>query len=292
MPPVALITDFGLQDTYVGVMKGVMTAIAPQLTYLDLTHSVSPQDIHAAQFHLLTAYPYLPAGTVYLVVVDPGVGSDRRAVAVQFPFGTVVCPDNGILTGLLHRYSSDRLKAVTLTRPAYWRQSAPASISATFHGRDIFAPVAAHLAVGVPLATVGDPIAPAQLIQRPDLVIPTSASRGVIQHIDHFGNLISTITAQVVEAISSPWQVLVGSASDVLSHGPIPCGSRYSSVPAGQLVALVGSHGWVEVAANGASARNVLGATVGTQIALQEQGRQMEPQRFGQTAAGADKPTV
>lgn len=261
MPPIALITDFGLQDAYVGIMKGVIAAIAPPVRCLDITHMVPPQNLRVAQFHLMAAVPYLPPGTVYLVVVDPGVGSDRHAIAVRFPDGTIVCPDNGVLTGLLGRYSPAQLQAVTLTQPAYWLvspDSESAQTSATFHGRDIFAPVAAHLALGTPLEQVGDPIALTSLVQKPELSLPKQASSGVIQHIDHFGNLISTISAA---AVQDRWSAVIG-------HRTIPSGKTYSSVAAGELVALIGSHGWIEIAANGGRASDLLQGTIGQHIAI------------------------
>ncbi|MGF1535766.1 MAG: S-adenosyl-l-methionine hydroxide adenosyltransferase family protein [Elainellaceae cyanobacterium] len=256
MPPIALLTDFGTQDAYVGVMKGVIAAIAPQVTCIDLTHAVPPQDIRAAQFHLLTAYPYFPSGTIFLVVVDPGVGSDRRAVAVQFPQCVVVCPDNGLLTALLGRHPEEAVEAVELTNPAYWRAPAP---SLTFHGRDIFAPVAAHIASGEPLVRLGQPISPASLVQRPDLRLPQQATSGVIQHVDRFGNLISTISA----AAAKPGQVVQ------MGDRRISIGKTYSSAAPGALIALIGSHGWVEVAANGARASDVLQVEVGQPISLE-----------------------
>jgi S-adenosylmethionine hydrolase len=134
--PIALITDFGLQDSYVGVMKGVIATLSPTTQLIDLTHSLPPQDLYAARFTLLSAYPYLPPGTVYLVVVDPGVGTNRRAVAVQTTQGILVGPDNGVLSGVLE--SDPAVNAVELTNPDYWRQSS-SQPSPTFHGRDIFA---------------------------------------------------------------------------------------------------------------------------------------------------------
>ncbi len=262
MPPITLITDFGTQDAYVGIMKGVIAAIAPQVPCIDLTHAVPPQSIQAAHFHLLTAYPYFPLDTVYLVVVDPGVGGDRRAVAVQFPQGTVVCPDNGLLTGLLHRHPQDSIEAVELSDPDCWRSPQP---SATFHGRDIFAPVAARLAAGMPLAQVGHPISPTSLVQRRGL-LPERGPQGVIQHIDRFGNLISTLPAAIVEAGAvGPGAVLQ------IGDRRIPFGATYSSALPGQLIAIVGSHGWVEVAANGARASDILRAEVGQAVAIEPQ---------------------
>ncbi len=152
---VTLLTDFGLSDVYVGVMKGVITQINPRLRVVDLTHQIPPQNITAARFSLMNAYPYFPKGTVHVAVVDPGVGSHRRAIAIQLDSGFLVGPDNGLFSGVLSQ--TKVIAVVELTNPEYWQTSAP---SQTFHGRDIFAPVGAHLASGVPLKQLGETIDP------------------------------------------------------------------------------------------------------------------------------------
>ena len=139
MPAITLITDFGLADGHVGAMKGVMRSIAPQAELVDISHHIPPQDVHHAGFVLLTAYPFWPADTIHVVVVDPGVGTSRRAVAAQTVRGTFVAPDNGVLSYVLAREALTA--AVTLTNPQYWHHP----VSPVFHGRDIFGPVAAHL---------------------------------------------------------------------------------------------------------------------------------------------------
>ncbi|NJM57077.1 MAG: SAM-dependent chlorinase/fluorinase [Synechococcales cyanobacterium RU_4_20] len=148
---VTLTTDFGLQDAYVGVMKGVIWGIAPQVKLVDLTHSIAPQDLWAARFQLANSVPYFPPGTVHVAVVDPGVGSQRRAIAIQCSQGWLVGPDNGLFSGVLERYPAQ--KVVNLSDRSYWRERSP---SFTFQGRDIFAPVAAHLAQGVALEALGE----------------------------------------------------------------------------------------------------------------------------------------
>ncbi|MBE9139320.1 SAM-dependent chlorinase/fluorinase [Nodosilinea sp. LEGE 07088] len=253
---IALITDFGTQDSYVGVMKGVIATVAPAAHCIDLTHAVSPQDLYVARFALLSAYPYLPVGTVYLVVVDPGVGTQRRAVAVQTERGWLVGPDNGVLSGVLDH--APILTAVELTNADYWRLAQP---SATFHGRDIFAPVAAHLHNGVPIEQLGSPIEPHSLVQLP-LVQPTAIPNGwmgAVQYIDRFGNAATNIPASAVQP--GPWQ---------LGLGPrlLPGVSTYGEVAVGEGLALIGSHGFVEVAVNRGSAQQQLGITVGDRITL------------------------
>jgi len=232
---ITLLTDFGTQDAYVGVMKGVMASICPDVQTIDLTHTIPPQDLYAARFNLLNAVPYFPADTIHLVVVDPGVGTTRRGIAVETEAGVLIGPDNGVLSGVWQNRSIRQ--AVELTNREYWRVSNP---SQTFHGRDIFAPVAAHVARGVPLAQLGHNIAPASLQQLdvPPVSRHGETVMGVIQHIDHFGNGITTIPAGVVEG--SSWQMTIGQMT-------VPWGSTYGDVPPGQPLALIGSHGWVEI---------------------------------------------
>ena len=167
-PIMTLLTDFGYQDGYGGVMKGLIASSCPTAQLIDLTHSIPPQNIAAARFTLLNAYAHFPLGTVHLVVVDPGVGTTRRAIALQISHGYLVGPDNGVLSGVVDAVGA--IAAVELTNPDYWRTAEP---STTFHGRDIFAPVAAHLVAGVPLEKLGATISPTSLtriaIPQPDI---------------------------------------------------------------------------------------------------------------------------
>ncbi|MDY7016033.1 MAG: SAM-dependent chlorinase/fluorinase [Cyanobacteriota bacterium] len=243
---VTLSSDFGLQDGYVGMMKGAIACIDPSLAVIDVTHDIPPQNLIAARFCLLNAYPYFPEGTVHVAVVDPGVGSERRAVAIELADGFLVGPDNGIFSGILNRVPAKA--AVELTHPQYWRSR---SASSTFHGRDIFAPVGAYLASGTPLARLGRTIDPATLVELPLPEVETTANglNGCIQYIDRFGNAIANIPAATVAG--KRWTVALG---DRL----IPSGTTYSDVCAGEAIALIGSHGWVEVAVNGGSAQSIL----------------------------------
>jgi len=240
MPPViTLLTDFGDRDGYVGVMKGVIVSIYPEVRLIDLTHSIPPQNLAAARFTLLNAYPYFPAGTVHLVVVDPGVGTARRAIAVQTPRGFLVGPDNGVLSGVID--GSENITAVELTEPKYWRSPQP---SHTFHGRDIFAAAAAHLVAGIDLNELGRAIAPDSLVRIaiPPPEILENRIVGSVQHIDHFGNIVTTIPVGAVK---------------------MPVGQTYGDVEIGHAIALVGSHGWVEIAVNGSSAQARLRLAIG-----------------------------
>ncbi|NJK64006.1 MAG: SAM-dependent chlorinase/fluorinase [Synechococcaceae cyanobacterium SM2_3_1] len=252
-----LLTDFGLQDTYVGQMKGVIAQINPHLQVVDLTHNIPPQNLLAGHYCLMSTYQYFPVGSVHVAVVDPGVGSQRRAVAVQIPEGYLVGPDNGLLSGVLSQ--SDPWAAVELTNPKYWRTS---KLSTTFHGRDLFAPVAAHLASGVLLQDLGKAIDPTTLIPGPLLAYSQSGNRiqGTIQYIDHFGNLITTLPATLVQ--NRRWQIQV-------QGQVIPGGQTFSDVPVGALISYVGSQGWVEMAVNQGNAAQVLQVTYADEVICQ-----------------------
>ncbi len=253
---ITLLTDFGLQDPYVGIMKGAIAQICPEATVIDLTHQIPPQDVAAARFALLSAYPYFPQGTIHTVVVDPGVGTARRAIALRTASGYLVGPDNGVLLGVMQHHGA--LEAVTLTNRQYWRNPNPSN---TFHGRDIFAPVAAHLAAGVDFAALGMAL-PLDTLIRLDLPSPEQPSDGSligqIQAIDRFGNLITTIPATAVCPAST---VILGDLT-------ISLATTYGAGAVGSLLALIGSHGWLEVAVNGGSAHTYCGAQVGDRVSL------------------------
>ncbi|MEN9202367.1 MAG: SAM-dependent chlorinase/fluorinase [Thermostichus sp. DG_1_6_bins_120] len=257
MPLISLLTDFGLRDPYVGILKGVIYTIAPQVQLMDLTHGIPPQDVAAARFALMTAYPYLPAGTIHLAVVDPGVGSNRRAIALQTAQGYLVGPDNGLFSGVLT--FSPPLAAIQLNNPCYWRTPAP---SFTFHGRDIFAPIAAHLANGIPLSELGDPIDPAELV-RLDWPEPQPTPKGyhaVIQAVDHFGNCISNLPGHLLQGRS--WSVWVKGTR-------IPAALTFADSAVGELIAVVGSSGWLEIAQNLGNASRTLGLNVADEIRVE-----------------------
>lgn len=241
-----LLTDFGLQDVYVGVMKGAIAQIDPYIQVIDLTHEIPAQNIAAARFCLLNAYSYFPQDTVHVAVVDPGVGSQRRGVAIQYDRGWLVGADNGLFSGVLAQ--SPVIAAVELTNSDYWRVINPSN---TFHGRDIFAPVGAHLANGVALTELGRAIDPESLIQLPlpKLVITETEIIGCIQYVDRFGNLITNISTELV--MNQSWSVIV-------KEQKISYGKTYSDVKVGEIIALVGSHGWLEIAVRNGNAKEKL----------------------------------
>ncbi len=253
---ITLLSDFGDRDIYVGVMKGVIAEINPELRLVDLTHQIPPQNIAAARFCLMNAYPYFPDGTVHLAVVDPGVGGRRRAIAVEFANGFLVGPDNGIFSGLLSQ--SPAIAVVELTNSDYWRTP---QLSKTFHGRDIFAPVAAHLASGVPLKELGNPINSAILVPMDisGCILTETGIAGSIQYIDHFGNLVTNIPGNYVQGRT--WYV---KAAGLTITG---C-ETYSDVKVGEAISLVESHGWVEIAINSGNAQSQLQIQLGDRVEL------------------------
>ncbi|HEY9611518.1 SAM-dependent chlorinase/fluorinase [Allocoleopsis sp.] len=259
---ITLLSDFGLKDVYVGVMKGVIAQINPALTVIDLTHQIPPQNIAAARFNLMNAYSYFPVGTVHVAVVDPGVGSQRRGIAVQIDQGFLVGPDNGLFSGVLNQTRA--LATVELANPEYWRTPTPSS---TFHGRDIFAAVGAHIASGVAIARLGVSIEPKTLVQLTigDRTPTSSGVIGCIQYIDYFGNLITNIPAAEVQG--KTWSVVLGdSPTQMLRDRRIESSQTYTNRPLGELVALIGSHGWVEIAVNGGNAHQTLQMDVGSPV--------------------------
>ncbi len=270
---VTLLTDFGLRDIYVGVMKGAIAQINPQLTIIDLTHEIPPQNIIAGRFCLMTAYSYFPVGTVHIAVVDPGVGSDRRSVAVECGNCVLVGPDNGLLSGVLSQENAMptagyAYAAVELTNPEYWRTSEPSN---TFHGRDIFATVGAHIATGVPLQQLGEAIDIDSLVRSPipDCTPTEDGVDGCIQYIDTFGNLITNIPGNLVTGKN--WSIALSPAKlrdRYCRDFVIATGKSYSNGEFGNLIALVGSHSWIEIAVYRGNAQAFLGIDWGAKVQI------------------------
>ena len=274
---IALLTDFGTTDTYVGIMKAVMTRIFPAARFIDLTHEIPPQHVQQAAFTLLKTYRYFAPGTIFLVVVDPGVGSARRAIAAQAGDYYFVAPDNGVLSYLLDEIKNPTI--IELTNPAY--QLVP--VSNTFHGRDIFAPAAAHLAAGVPLSEFGAPVEHiAQQLNLP-LKIEGTQITGQIISADHFGNLITSIgelhwtpdnflelTPRFGTRLDKPVRIAADKATINVNDQNLTGIRRiYGEAQAGDLMALVGSGGYLEIAVNQGNAAQHLKVASGTAIVLQ-----------------------
>jgi S-adenosylmethionine hydrolase len=274
---IGFLSDFGLDDGYVGVVKGVMLGIDPTVQIVDLSHTVPAQDVRAGAFVLMTAVSYFPTGTVFLAVVDPGVGTTRPAVAVEVGGYRFVGPDNGLLSWALRRLGCPaqadgpcdgaaparnvgehlRLgavgRAVTLAERRFWRPT----VSSTFHGRDLFGPVAAHLARGVPLAELGEPVDEigALPFPRPIRGDDDRVLRGEVIYVDRFGNLITNL-----EPADVP------SGSTVRIGGRVIAGLAPHFQQESELIALVGSSGLIEVAVPNGSAAAALGLGVGAVV--------------------------
>lgn len=257
---ITLTTDFGIKDGNVGVMKGVIWSIAGDVPIADISHMIRPQDIAEAALVLARSAPYFPPGSIHVVVVDPGVGTDRRAIAARLGSHYFVCPDNGVLTLLLERVERENgpIHIVHLDKPRYWRPE----VSHVFHGRDIFSPVAAHLARGVPLADLGSPIFdPVRLPPRRPTRLPGRLV-GEIIHVDHFGNLSSNIYQEDLEG-----QLVIAVRLRGVEIRRLV--KSFGERPPGELVALIGSTGNLIVAAVNDNAAARLGANAGDRMEVE-----------------------
>ena len=257
-PIITLLTDFGTRDPYVAAMKGVILSLRPDAVLVDLTHEVPPQDIVAGAFLLAEATPYFPPGTIHLAVVDPGVGTQRRALAAHAREQFWVGPDNGLFH-LVFR-ENDSVDIVSLENPEYFR----GAVSPTFHGRDVFAPVAAHLSGGTPLNAFGPPLPDPAVLSWPQLVFTPEAVRGEIVYVDGFGNLVSNIRGSDLQAWMGEKPHVI-----ILSSLTLPGLSRtYGDVAPKQFLALVGSHGYLEIACAQGNAARRLGVEKGRTLAV------------------------
>lgn len=248
MALITLLTDFGPQGIYVGVMKGVIQSICPAAQIIDLTHEVTPQAIHEGAFLLDAAYRHFPAGTIHVAVIDPGVGTARRAIALKIPqVGTFIGPDNGLFTALLLDHPAAQARAIT--NPDFTIMQLGRTISATFHGRDLFAPAAARLAAGARFADIGPQLDNNALVRLPRFRATTSEEgtiQGEIVHIDHFGNLISNISrAQCADSLDAN---LATARVEVAQHSCQGIAFTYGAAPSNKVIALFGSSDFLEVA--------------------------------------------
>lgn len=274
-PPIAVITDFGDLDPFVGIMKGVIASIAPEVHVIDITHNIPPGDIKRAAVVLWQSKPYFPIGTVFLLVVDPGVGSNRRGIIAREDGRVYIGPDNGIFTLALESSAS----AWELQNSKY---KIPA-VSSTFHGRDVFAPAAAFAAQGVPGSEFGPRVQKLVEIRRPALSLDQDQIIGEILFSDHFGNLLSSIGSFVyrdgVNFSLQPWikytnvpnkKVINFSRSRLLIPGgdALAWFETFAKIPAGECGFLLGSSGLLEIAANQGSADDILRISEGDSVAL------------------------
>ena len=255
---ITLTTDFGTEDGNVGVMKGVIYGINPYASIVDLSHDIAPQDIAAAAYVLRRAYGYFPQGTIHVVVVDPGVGSERRAIAVQAANALFVAPDNGVLTHILQefRQRGEKTRIINLTEPAYWLPQ----ISNVFHGRDIFAPVAAHLSLGVEITALGKEIDDVVMLSPLQLEIRQGKISGQVAHIDHFGNLLTNIPQSDLMSLGE-WVTIrvaereIRGLSNTFAHGQT-----------GELIAYIDSSSHLAIAVVNGNAQQLLKIHVGESV--------------------------
>lgn len=270
LPVITLTTDFGTSDAYVGALKGVILSLNPAATIVDITHDVRPQEVVQGAFILGSTSPYFPEGTIHVAVVDPGVGTERRGLVLATPRALFVGPDNGLLSAALPDDARGTApepteaspvpvpagyRAVAITRREYMGES----VSSTFHGRDVFAPVAAHLSLGVAPEEFGEGVAsvlafpPFRARRRPD-----GGLQGRVLHVDRFGNLVTDVREE--DLSSGDMQVEV--------RGRVLRGLRQTYAGAEGLTALIGSSGHLEIALPNGSAADSLGARVGDAVVV------------------------
>lgn len=255
---ITLLTDFGQRDGYVAAMKGVIIGINPAAKLIDISHEVEPQNVAAGVFILESHFRYFPAGTVHLAIIDPGVGSERAALACYAGGHFFVAPDNGLLDFCL---SFSDLQAVRLTQKKFWRET----ISSTFHGRDIFAPVAAHLAGGEPLQHLGKPFVLQRKLPPLQCQIEGKVLQGQIAYTDRFGNLISNISEQQLREFAKNQTVTITLAGHLIGS----LNKTYAEAPPNAPIALIGSFGFLEIGVNLGNAQLRFGARRGTSIAIE-----------------------
>lgn len=274
---IVLLTDFGTRDAYVGMVKGVLASLAPEARWIDLTHGIPPGDVRAAAFTLWQVQDYLPPGAIVLAVVDPGVGTSRGAIAVRLPRGLGVGPDNGLFSWILGGRTT--AEAVTLDPGRF----SPISVSATFHGRDVFAPAAARLALGHPLSDLGPSRSDLVRLPPPRLVTSPDGWQGEVLWIDTFGNAITSLGPVRLSGeraeLEPGWRdgptktFLAAGARVVLPTGQrLPLKRTFGEVPADAPLAYVGSSGLVEIAVNGGRADVHLGLAPGQTVTLAIEG--------------------
>ena len=266
VPVITLLSDLGTADTYVGVMKAVILGICPEARIVDLCHDVAPQDVQQAAFLLDTAWGYCPEGTVHVIIVDPGVGSERRVLAVEAHGQRFVAPDNGVLTYILA--SARGYRAFCVERREYLLPQ----VSQTFHGRDVMAPVAARLAGGLGTDAVGPQITgPLERfpISRP--VVDEAGLVAHVVHVDRFGNLVTDLSEEDLRT----WQREAGVAEVIIRVGDSvieEIRTAYAGVDPGDLLALFGSSGRLEIALNLGSAAVCLRVGVGAIVMIEGRG--------------------
>ena len=257
-PVIALLTDFGGSDHYAGAMKGVVLSLCPDVTLVDISHDIPPHDVLAGALELSASYKYFPAGTIFLVVVDPGVGSTRHGIAAEAGGYRFVAPDNGVLT-LVFRDAHPK-RVVELTERRYARPT----VSRTFEGRDRFAPAAAWLAKGVELAALGRPLAGWYSLTVPEPVVSDASVSGEVLRVDRFGNLVTNVDRRIFDRFSVAGAIEITAGT----HAVDKVVATYSEADPGAVCALFGSTEQLEIAVNGGSAAERLQLARGAPVTI------------------------
>jgi S-adenosylmethionine hydrolase len=257
-PVIALLSDFGTRDHYVGTMKGVILGICPEATLVDITHEITPHDVLEGALELAASYRFFPAGTIFVAVVDPGVGSSRRGIAAEVGDYRFVCPDNGLLTGIVADAAVKKI--VELTERRYARPT----VSRTFEGRDRFAPAAAWLAKGIQLPALGRNLPDCVRLELPHPVLSDGRLTGAVVRVDRFGNLVTNIDRKTLDRFGREggMQITAGGKS----VGRLV--ATYSEMKPGEVCALFGSTDHLELAASAGSAAQALGLARGAVVEI------------------------
>ena len=258
-PLITLLTDFGHTDTYVGQMKGVIAGLCPDARVIDVCHEVPPQDVLVGALLLDEAVDAFPPDTVHCCVVDPGVGTDRHAIAAAVGSFFYVGPDNGLLTEVARRH---KLRQAVVIDPAHYRPDV--AVSHTFHGRDIFAPATAYLACTRQLHDLGQPLANIVKIDIPEPVVTENSIEGQVLRLDHFGNLITNISVTHLSG-SSQWRLYLRQGVSA-----IVLGNTFADAPSGDLVAYFGSSGRLEIGCRNGNAATACGLQIGERITCKQ----------------------
>jgi hypothetical protein len=261
-PPIVLLTDFGFEDSYVGIMKGVILSTYGYSRIVDLSHNILPQDVTQAAFMLYCSYSYFPEDSIFVAVIDPGVGTSRKVLCMEAANRVFLAPDNGLLSLVEEEEGADAIREVN--NEELFLQTP----SGTFHGRDIFAPVGAHICSGTSPSEVGPEVDSFQKLNLPKPVhTADNTLRGEVIYIDHFGNLITNVSQNMVEtSFECPPETV---RTTLKQHTIEGISETYSAVDEGNLVALIGSTGYLEVAVKNGSARELLRAERGDHVVLE-----------------------
>jgi S-adenosylmethionine hydrolase len=266
---ITLTTDFGLNDAYVAALKGVILSINPEVTLVDICHNIRPQNIRQAAFLISTVCDYFPYQTVHLVVVDPGVGTSRRPLILKTPRAFFVAPDNGVLSYIIHASTSTiptgeervklggNLKAYVINKSEYWLSP----VSNTFHGRDIFAPVAARLSLGMPPSSLGTNVDTITAFRIPVPYREEDRITGEVLHVDNFGNLITNIREN---DLPPAWQKV-----NIVIGNHVIDGVVQTYAEGQDLIALFGSSGYLEISRKNGNAASFLNLDIGEKIIVQ-----------------------